>query len=90
MFEGLPPTGIIGVGIVDTSKSPAPDKPILQYFGNPNKGEALYPSWSPDSSQIAFSLTAPGGSPALVIAKVTSGEITELLKGKITGVAWSH
>lgn len=98
LFEGYPPSGFRSLGVVDTSKPAAPDKPILQNFGgNPTKGEALLPAWSPDGTQIAYvnTKTAPTDiaapvSGSLIVTKIGTSDATELVKGTITGVAWSH
>lgn len=95
--EGYPPSGFRTFSIVDVTKAPAPDKPLLQNFGSPSKGEALYPSWSPDGTQVAYlsaknppsdSATPVNGT--LVITKVGSTANTELVSGTITALSWSH
>ncbi len=97
MYEGLPPTGLQTFEIVDVSKAPAPDKVPLQRFGGPGKGEALYPAWSPDGSQLAYVIKAESlnssTSSTLMITKIgASGasETTDLIKGNITGLDWSN
>ncbi|MEI6045452.1 MAG: hypothetical protein WCS37_13975 [Chloroflexota bacterium] len=95
MYESFPPSGVRVVSLVDVTKTPGGDKPALQNFGAIGKGEALFPAWSPDGSQIAYASTSTNGSATsanatLVIGKVGSTDTTELVKGTITGVDWSN
>ncbi len=96
LFEGYPPSGTRNLGIVDLTRPPAVDKPVLKQFGTPGKLEALFPAWSPDGTAVAFisgtfqdSGEQPKANGTLVIGKL-SGEITELEKGTFTSLVWSR
>jgi Tol biopolymer transport system component len=98
MFENYPPSGFRGFSIADLSKGAAPDKPLFRTMGGtPNRGEALFPAWSPDGTQVAYvNSKSPSPDPAVIapgiltILKISSGETVELASGTISGVAWTR
>lgn len=99
MFESFPPSGISHIIIIDVSLAPLPVRVNQVNFGGEKfKESANNPSWSPDGSQVAYLYQTEGnnvvgttGIPgALAIATKQATKPQTLLKGVLTGLAWSH
>ncbi len=102
VYQSFPPSGTVGVRIINTT-----GKPDLQKFSGLNVGDprsqimALHPAISPDGTQVAYmKVVGPEGSSpdlksitgTLVVAQIKNGKLEEkeLFKANIQSLAWSN
>ncbi len=99
MFESFPPSGISHIIIIDVSMAPLPTRVNQVNFGGEKfKESANNPSWSPDGTQVAYLYQTEGNNVvgttgiagALAIATSQATKPQTLVKGILTGLAWSR
>lgn len=98
-YQGLLASGVPTVHIQNMTGKPDLAKPPSLVMGGPRQQKfALYPAVSPDGSYIAYSKGTAGDTPdetapegTLIIGQYRNGQIQEkeMVKGRISGLAWS-
>ena len=102
-YESFPPSGFVGISLINTSGTPNLQKSGSLSVDNPQKGIlAIYPALNKDGSRIAYLQLAKNGadvsnlqdaSGSLMVASLSGGKLgtpKELIKGNIQFITWSH
>jgi Tol biopolymer transport system component len=96
MYESYPASGVSHVNIVDTNTTSLPTRVNKVQFGGEKIKEAVSnPTWSPDTSQIAYvySTNLDNSTTNIKTVAIASSQATKpqsLFKGVISGLAWSN